>query len=133
MTDRILRIATAVLVAAGGAIHLKEWADFISEVPKIGPLFLVNVAASVVVVVLLFAASGWLGLLGAIGLSLGTLGGYLLARYGTLLQYQETQWRTTAVLAAVTEVAAAAIAAAAAARRLRAGSSSPTQPNRTGR
>lgn len=112
MAERNLRIVTAVLVLAGGLIHLQEWVNFIGDVPKIGPLFLLNVAASVVVAALLFVRRGWLGIVGAIGLSVGTFGGFLVARYGSLLGYSEPKWRTTAVLAAVLEVGAMATAVA---------------------
>ncbi len=98
MAERNLRIVTAVLVLAVGLIHLQEWVNFMRDVPKIGPLFVLNVAASVVVAALLFVRRGWLGIVGAIALSLGTLGGFLVARYGSVLGYSEPRWRTTAVL-----------------------------------
>ena len=121
MAKRKLRIVTAVLVLAGGLIHLQEWFNLIRDVPKIGPLFLLNVAASVVVAVVLFVRRGWLGIVGAIGLSVGTLGGFLVARYASLLDYSEPNWRTTAVLAAVTEVGAVATAVATFVARRRSG------------
>lgn len=82
----------------------------IRNIPKIGPLFLVNVAVSVVVAALLFFRRGWLGIIAAILLSVGTLAAFLLARYGTLLGYSEPTLRTNAVIAAVVEVGAAAAA-----------------------
>ncbi|HEV2766079.1 MAG TPA: hypothetical protein VGV63_00025 [Acidimicrobiales bacterium] len=101
---------TGVLVIAAGLIHLLDWFALIRNVPKIGPLFLLNVALSVIVAGLLFFRRGWFGIVAAIALSVGTLAGFLLARYGTLLGYSEPTWRTNAVLAAVVEVAAAAAA-----------------------
>ena len=121
MAARNLRIVTAVLVLAAGLIHLQEWVNFMRDVPKIGPLFLLNVAASVVVAALLFVRRGWLGIVGAIALSVGTLGGFLLARYASLLGYSEPRWRTTAVLAAVVEVGAMATAVATFVARRRTG------------
>ncbi|MBW3626315.1 MAG: hypothetical protein KY412_01760 [Actinobacteria bacterium] len=103
---------TGVLILVGGLIHLQDWFELIRNVPKIGPLFLFNVAVSVIVAGLLFVRRGWFGIVAAIGLSVGTLAGFLLARYGTLFEYSEPMWRTTAVLAAVVEVAAAAAAVA---------------------
>ena len=111
MAHRNLRILTGILILAGGLIHLQDWFELIRNVPKIGPLFLFNAAVSVVVAGLLFVRRGWLGIVAAIVLSVGTLAGFLLARYGTLLGYSEPTWRTTAVLAAVVEVGAAAAAA----------------------
>ncbi|HEV2069016.1 MAG TPA: hypothetical protein VGR26_04400 [Acidimicrobiales bacterium] len=110
MAHRNLRIVTGVLILAGGLIHLQDWFELLRNVPKIGPLFLFNVAVSVVVAGLLFVRRGWFGIVAAIGLSVGTLAGFLLARYGTLLGYSDPTWRTKAVLAAVVEVAAAAAA-----------------------
>ena len=112
MAHRNLRILTGILVLAGGLVHLYEWFELIRNVPKIGPLFLVNVAVSVVIAALLFFRRGWLGIVAAILLSVGTLAAFLLARYGTLLGYSEPTLRTTAVLAVVVEVGAAAAAAA---------------------
>ncbi len=110
MAHRNLRIVTGVLILVGGLIHLQDWFELIRNVPKIGPLFLFNVALSVVVAGLLFVRRGWFGIVAAIGLSVGTLAGFLLARYATLFGYSEPTWRTTAVLAAVVEIAAAAAA-----------------------
>ncbi|HEV2070639.1 MAG TPA: hypothetical protein VGR26_12670 [Acidimicrobiales bacterium] len=110
MAHRNLRIVTGVLVLVGGLIHLLDWFELLRNVPKIGPLFLLNVAVSVIVAGLLFVRRGWLGIVAAIALSVGTLAGFLLARYGTLFGYSEPTWRTTIVLAAVVEVAAAAAA-----------------------
>lgn len=110
MAHRNLRIVTGVLILVGGLIHLQDWFELLRNVPKIGPLFLFNVAVSVVVAGLLFVRRGWFSIVAAIGLSVGTLAGFLLARYGTLFEYSEPMWRTTAVLAAAVEAGAAAAA-----------------------
>lgn len=110
MAHRNLWIVTGILVLAGGLVHLYDWFELIRNIPKIGPLFLVNVAVSVVVAALLFFRRGWLGIIAAILLSVGTLAAFLLARYGTLLGYSEPTLRTNAVIAAVVEVGAAAAA-----------------------
>ncbi|HEV2071470.1 MAG TPA: hypothetical protein VGR26_16910, partial [Acidimicrobiales bacterium] len=65
MAHRNLRILTGILILAGGLVHLYDWFELLRNVPKIGPLFLVNVAVSVAVAALLFVRRGWLGIVAA--------------------------------------------------------------------
>lgn len=118
MTDRVLRMATAALVLAGGAIHLLEWSERLRYAPVVGPLFLVNAVSAVAVAALLFLWRGWIGLSAAVALSMGTVIGFLIARYGSFFGYSEPMWRTTAILATAVEVAAVVSATTAVARRV---------------
>lgn len=108
-----LRLITAALVAAAGYVHLQEWNDLLRAVPKIGPLFLANVVASAAVALLLVFRGRLAGFAAAILLEVGTLGGFLIARYGTLFGYSEPAWRTSAVVSAVLEVGAVILASVA--------------------
>lgn len=117
--DRAARLVAAALLLVEGGVHLREWEQGLREIPTIGPLFLVNVAASVLIALWLALRSDHLAVLAGIGLSFGTFVGFLITRYGSLFQYSETRWRPSAVLAAVVEVAAGLILCAVAARRLR--------------
>lgn len=85
--------------------------------PTIGPLFMLNVVASVAIAAWVLLRGDLLSLLAGIGLSLGTFGGFLIARYGTLFEYSEPRWRTSAILAAIVEIGAAALLAAVVVRR----------------
>ena len=106
MTTRIVA-AVAVLVSA--YIHLKLWLDFMRHVHVVGPAFLVNVVAGVVIAGLLLAWRHWLAPLLAAGFGASTLGGLVIASTVDLFGYHEP-WRgpyvwTSAVVEAIAIVA----------------------------
>ena len=61
--DRIGRLVAAVLVLAGGAIHLKLYFDSYRHIDKVGPSFLLNAVASLAVAILLVAWRHWVPVL----------------------------------------------------------------------
>ena len=69
--------AAAVLVSAG--IHLKLWLDGMRDVHVIGPAFLLNVSAGLMITALLVTWHHWLAPLLAAGFGAATLGGFLIA------------------------------------------------------
>jgi hypothetical protein len=84
------RVVAAALVIATGAIHLYLYQDGFSSIPTIGPLFLANVAAAVVLGLAVLVRGRWIwSLLGA-GFCLGTLGAFLVSVHWGLFGYQET-------------------------------------------
>lgn len=105
--DTLRRLgALATLVV--GAVHLQQYASFISDVPTIGVLFLLNGAgAGIVAIMLATRRLALLGALGGIALSAGALVSVLLSmRDGGLFQYIEPDFRAAVVVAVVAEVTA---------------------------
>ena len=74
-----MRYVAATAVLASMAIHLILWFQFMREDPVLGPAFLVNVVAGVVIAVLLVRWHHWLpGVLSAC-FGMATLGAFTLA------------------------------------------------------
>lgn len=75
--------AVRVLVIAGllgsAWVHWDLWRDGFSDLDVIGPLFLVNVVAGVVLAGAVLLWRHWLPALGALGFGVATLGAYVLS------------------------------------------------------
>jgi hypothetical protein len=104
-----VRLITAVAVLVSAYVHLKEWLDGYRHVHVIGPLFVVNVVAGVVIAVLLVTWRHWLAAFLALGFGASTLGGFVIAaQWGLFGDHEKWQgpyiW-TAAVAEAVTIVA----------------------------
>jgi hypothetical protein len=97
--------ALAVLVSA--VVHLALWADGYREIPVVGPLFLLQAVAGVVLAVLLAAWVHRLPALGAVGYGVATLGAYLLSLSVGFFGVREHVVTTEAVVAGVAELVAA--------------------------
>jgi hypothetical protein len=103
MTVRLVA-ALAVLVSAG--VHLKLWLDGMRDLHVVGPAFLVNVIAGVVIAGLLVAWKHWLAPLLAAGFGASTLGAFTIATtsvglFGTHEKWQGPYVWTAAVAEAV--------------------------------
>ncbi len=102
-----LRFLGALATIAVGVVHLQQYADFISDVPTIGVLFLLNGAGAGVVAILLATGRAPLGALGGIALSAGALVAVLVSMTdGGLFEYAEPTFRTAVVVAMAAEAAA---------------------------
>jgi hypothetical protein len=75
----IVRWITAVAVLVSAYVHLKEWLDGMRHVHAIGPLFVVNIVAGVVIAVLLVTWHHWLPAFLALGFGASTLGAFVIA------------------------------------------------------
>lgn len=93
------RLVTALTVLVSGAVHLKLWFDGFRDISVIGPAFMVNAVASLVIAVLLLRWRHWLPLLLALGFGLSTLGAYLVSATVGLFGVHEV-WTGWAVLTA---------------------------------
>lgn len=105
----LLRYAAAALVLVVGLVHLQQYVDFISEIPTVGVMFLLNAAGGAA----LFAALLWrdrtlrqLAALGGIALCVGSLVAIVLAMGGGIFDYQEPNWRGPVVISVLVEIAA---------------------------
>ena len=114
LQSRIARWTVLALAATGaafliwaGVIHLELWADGYKDISVIGPLFLVQGIASIVVGVVLVALR-WLVLLlaGAVA-GVATAVGLLLTVYVGLFNYQESLTVPYATLSLAVEFTAA--------------------------
>ena len=117
MTARILA-AAAVLVSA--YVHLHLWLDGMRHIHVIGPLFVVNVVAGVVIAVLLLTWKRWIAPFLALGFGASTLGGFTLATTGMGLFGDHEKWQGPYVwTAAAAELVAIAAGAYALSREVR--------------
>lgn len=97
-------VAAAVLLSAD--IHLVLYADGFAEIPVIGPLFLVNVVAGLLLGVLVLVWRHWLPAFGAVAFGAATFGAFMLSRTVGLFGIREMLWDVQGVLAAVAEIVA---------------------------
>ena len=102
---RGLRVLGAGLILANGGLHFYLWRQTYRAIPVIGPLFLLNAVAAVLIAAgLLWKPKGIAALLG-VALSAGTFGGFVLASTVGLFGFS-TGWSGQAVIAAVVETGA---------------------------
>ena len=92
---RLLRSFAAALVLAGGAFHLSLYLDGYRSVPRIGVLFLLNAAVSVVLAVALALRPLGASAVAAIVFSAATMAGLVLSRTAGLLGFSEAGLDTT--------------------------------------
>lgn len=107
--ERVVRIVAAVLILAGGIVHLQLWNDGYKDIPDIGPAFLGNVIASVVVAVALVVWPHWAAIVAGLAVVNGTLVAFTMSRTdGGIFDFTERGWQPSpeAALALVFEVAA---------------------------
>ena len=110
MSADVLRYLGALATIVVGAVHLQQYADFISDVPTIGVLFLLNAAGAGVVVVLLATRRAVLGAVGAIALSAVAIVSILISMTDRgLFDYTEPTLRAAVVIAIVAEALAIAL------------------------
>ena len=103
----VLRYLGALATIVVGAVHLQQYADFISDVPTIGVLFLLNGLGAGAATILLATRHSAVGALGAVSLSAGALVAVLISMTDKgLFDYIEPTWRTAVVVSVVAEAAA---------------------------
>lgn len=123
MTTRIIA-ALAVLVSA--YVHFYEWHSGMRHVHVIGPLFIVNIVAGVVIAGLLLAWKHWLAPFLAAGFGASTLGGFAIATTSAGLFGDHEKWQGPYIwVAAASE--AVAIAAGLLALRQELGAAAPAR------
>lgn len=109
-----LRVLGAVLLGAMAGIHLYLWSVGYRDIDWIGPLFLVNVLAGVVLgLAVLAAPRRWPGVAAALGamLQAGTLGGLVLSVWVGLFGFVETTRATLFWPSVLVEAAGAVVLA----------------------
>lgn len=86
----LARLLAAAFVVASGVMHLNLWLDGYRGIPHIGPLFLVNFTASVVLGAALLIRGGFRPILLALAFSVGSLVALVVSRTVGLLGFSET-------------------------------------------
>lgn len=102
-------VVAAVLVAVVAAVHLQQYVDFISEVPTVGVLFVLNAAGGAGLAVALISRERPLRLLAAVGsidLAAGSLISIAIALTGNFFGYSEPTLRLPILIAIIAELAA---------------------------
>ncbi len=109
--ERVLRLAGAALVLAGGAVHLKlNLDDYGNE--DVLRAFALNAAASAVVACYLAIRHDVIGPLAGVALSVGSLGALVLSRSGDgILGFREVGWNPSPEVAVTVAVEVAAVVA----------------------
>jgi hypothetical protein len=85
------RIVTAVAALVSAYVHLKLWLDGMRDVDVIGPAFLFNAVAGLVIAVLLLTWRHWVPGFLAAGFGASTLGAFILSATVGLFDVHE-QW-----------------------------------------
>jgi hypothetical protein len=101
-----LRILAAAAVLVSAAVHLKVWVDGYRDLSVIGPLFLLNVVAGVVIAVLLVTWRHWVPLFLAAGFGAATLLAFITAATVGLFGLHEIWVSTTGITAGIAEIVA---------------------------
>jgi hypothetical protein len=102
-------LLAAALVAVIAAVHFEQYVDFMSEVPTVGVLFLLNAAGGAGLTFALLSRDRLLRLLaaaGSVGLATGSLVSIAIALSGNFFGYSEPSLRLPIVIAIVAEAVA---------------------------
>ncbi len=102
----LVRVVTAAAVLVSAVVHLRLWFEGFRDIAVIGPSFMLNAAAGLVIAVALVAWRHWVPLLLAAGFGAATLAAFVVSATVGLFGVHE-RWTGGAVLtAAVSEVVA---------------------------
>jgi len=104
--QRIARVAAALFVLVGGAIHYELWRTGYRGIEYIGPLFIANVAVSVMLIVAILLRGDVRVAAAAMVFSTASLVALVLSRTTGLLGFRERAWTDLAVQATTAEVGA---------------------------
>jgi hypothetical protein len=98
--------ATALLVAAAGAIHLYLWFDYFHRVHVVGVLFLVNAAVGLTLGAALLVRRDVPLVIAAGGYAVGTVAAFVVSTRWGLFGYRESFWGSWQEAAGGVELAA---------------------------
>ena len=85
-----LRILAAVAVLVSGYIHLKLWLDGTRHLDVIGPAFMVNAVAAVVIAVMLLTWRHWIPLFLTVGFGASTFAAFVISATVGLFDVNES-------------------------------------------
>lgn len=102
----LIRLFAVVSLLGVGLVHLIGWFDWARFTSVVGPMFLLNVAASVVLAIAVLVWRHWLVGLATLGFGAATLGAYVMSLTVGFFGVQEQFKTTLEVWGVVTDVAA---------------------------
>jgi hypothetical protein len=106
-TEAVAYILGGLLLATEGAIHAEQYVSLFNGVAWIGPLFVVNAAAAVVVIAgLAYARTRVFAALAGVVVSAGALLSLVVSYGQGLFGWQESGFRTEVAIAALSEAGA---------------------------
>lgn len=101
-----LRVIVAVAVLVSGAVHFKLWLDGFRDTHVVGPLFLLNAAAALMIAGAVLLWRSWPPLLVAAGFGASTLGAFAIAATVGLFGVHEVWTGGYVITAYVSELVA---------------------------
>ncbi|ASU77812.1 hypothetical protein CDG81_05245 [Actinopolyspora erythraea] len=104
VTAEVLRVLVAAGLLLSAVVHLELWAQGVREVAVIGPLFLLNAVAGLVLAMVLLGWKHWLPALGAVAFGVLTLAAFFVAVTIGLFGSEEVATGVPQLLAGVAEV-----------------------------
>lgn len=102
----VTRLIAAAAVLVSGVVHLKLWFDGERHTDVIGPAFMVNAVAGLVIAVLLVTWRHWIPLLLAVGFGASTLAAFTISATVGLFGVNESWQGAYVWTAAAAEVVA---------------------------
>ncbi len=106
---KTVRLVAAVAVLVSAGVHFKLWTDY-KDLHVVGPAFMVNAVAGVVIAVLLLAWKSWLAPLLAVGFGIATLAAFTISTTPNGLFDDHEKWTGGYVWTAAISEAVAIIA-----------------------
>jgi hypothetical protein len=100
------RVIVAAAVLVSGAVHFKLWMDGMKDISMIGPSFLLNAVAALVIAVGVLLWRSWLPLLAAVGFAAATLVAFVISATVGLFGVNEVWTGGYVVTAYVSELVA---------------------------
>jgi hypothetical protein len=105
MITSLARVLLAASLLGSAWVHFDLWRDGFKDIETIGPLFLVNVIAGVILAGAVLAWRHWLPSLGAVGFGAVTLAAYVISVTVGLFGVQEQFRSQSEVWGVITEAA----------------------------
>lgn len=103
----------AVFFVVAGFDHARLWHRGYAEVEVVGPLFLLNAIATLVVALLLLADRIAAFVVGVLAISLGSIVSILISHTGSFFGFAEGGWDADALLIVLSEAASVVLVAGA--------------------
>ena len=128
-----MRWMAAAGVLLSGLVHLWLWLDGFRDIAWIGPLFMLNAVAGVLIAVLVVWWRSWFSAFLAAGFGAATLGAFLISTTVGLFGVQEILFGKWQIVAGVAEIVAIVAGGLVLVRELRPASAGKSQDRFTAR